>query len=922
MPEFDPRSAWRVLPPVEVPAERRLDHVRLCSDFAAALLDRFPHWLEGLDRASAPSAPRLRELIGQDGLEAGLRRFRNREMLRIVWRDLCGLATLGETFCDLTRLAEVCLQAALDEHRGRLVEKHGQPLDAEGQPQQLFVIGLGKLGGWELNLSSDIDIIFCFPHAGHCDGRNSLSNDQFFTRQARAVIASLGEITEDGFCFRVDTRLRPFGDSGPLTSSISAMEQYYQREGRDWERYALVKARPIAGDLEAGAMLIESLRPFVYRRYIDYGSVEALQEMHASVQEDAQRKDRLDDIKRGPGGIREIEFLVQCFQILRGGRETALQTPSLDRALSEIEALGLLDATATAEVRRDYGYLRLLENRIQALRDQQTHRLPRDADRDRVATAMGEPSAADLMQSLEATRQSIGERFRGIFPSRPDPQPGQRWADQWRAMAAGEPDIDAPSAAGVGEPLAIFVRRLQRIALSQRARQRLDRFMPELLERLDQRQPGELALNRVFDLVLAICRRSAYLVLLVQHPKALERMLELFERSEWIADQVIRFPALLDELIDPSLGLHIPTAEELARSVDRILETALGTETLLENLNYLKLANTLRIAVGQLQADLSGEQARLALSDLAGALLAGVLELASREIEARHGAFPAAAEAGDSGQKDRFSCGSGLAIVAYGSFGARELAYSSDLDVVFLFEAASGQSDGDRPLPPERYFARLAQRVLSFLTVLTPSGRLYEVDTRLRPNGRAGSLVSSISAFREYQLKDAWTWEVQALTRARFVAGDPAVGAAFDGIRREALAQPRDEASLADELLEMRGRMNREHGRDAQLDLPTSPKHRPGGLIDIEFLAQLGVLAAAHRHPQVLQPTDTLGQLQELEAMAWLSRAEYDALERTLQALSHSRMMSALLPGWAPPGIDTAASAEVVRAHLGPDRGR
>jgi len=909
---------WNILPPVTVPAERRLAHVRACSDFAAGLLDRHPRWVDAVERGSLPDSARLAAATAAYGLEAGLRRYRNQEMLRIVWRDLCGLAPLGETFNSLTVLAESCLHAALDEHRRRLEEKHGQPRAADGEPQRLFVIGLGKFGGAELNLSSDIDVMFCFDRGGDCDGRRALSNDQFFTRQARAVIASLADVTEDGFCFRVDTRLRPFGDSGPLTSSLAALEQYYQREGRDWERYALIKARPVAGDLEAGRRMIEQVRPFVYRRYIDYSSVDALQEMHANVREDARRKDRLDDIKRGPGGIREIEFLVQCFQILRGGREVGLQTPSLDRALAEIESLELLDTHAVQDIRKDYSFLRFLENRIQALRDQQTHRLPAGEDRERVARAMCPGGAAALETLLASTRQRVDERFQGIFPSREPAAPGHRWTDLWRSIRAGRQDIEEHPAAAGNDPLALFIRRLGRVALSQRAHQRLDRFMPELLDRLDRKSLDSDSLNRVFDLVLAVCRRSAYLVLLVQHPKALDSMLELFQRSEWVADQVIRFPALLDELIDPALGRHIPGPGDLARSVGRMLEAAQGPETLLESLSYLKLATSLRVAVGQLQGRLDGETARAVLSQLADAVLAGVLEVAGREIRARHGGFPAVQDAPDTiGQH------SGLAIIGYGSLGACELGHASDLDIVFLFEGAASESpagelsDGERPLPQERYYARLAQRALSFLTVTTPSGRLYEVDTRLRPNGRAGSLVSSVSAFRDYQLNDAWTWELQALTRARFVAGNPAVAGQFARIREEVLCRPRDPGELAADLLKMRRKMLRERDADAHFDVAGSAKHQPGGLIDIEFVAQLGVLCSAHRHPRIVQATGTLAQLEELASIGWLAAAESAVLSEALRRLRSGRMMSALLPRARPDFGDTSAAAAIAAARLG-----
>ena len=902
MPRTRKKSGWNILPPVTVPPEERLGHIRYCSDFAAALLDRFPAWAEGLDEACAPEVARLSGTTRELGLEDGLRRFRNREMLRIVWRDLCGLAPLSETFASLTSLAEICLQAAIEEHHRRLVENHGTPRGPDGSPQGIFVIGLGKFGGGELNLSSDIDVIFCYPQTGSCDGRRGLANDQFFTRQARAVITSLSEITAEGFCFRVDTRLRPFGDSGPLTSSLAALEQYYQREGRDWERYALIKARPVAGDREAGNRFIEDVRPFVYRRYIDYSSVEALQEMHANVRDDARRKDRLDDIKRGPGGIREIEFLAQCFQILRGGREPRLQTPSLDSALHEIARLGLLGAGTVNEIRHDYTYLRLLENRIQALHDRQTHTLPRGEDRKRVARAMYEDDVEALEGALSRTRQRVTERFQGIFPSRGERPTDQKWSELWRSLRINRQDIVETPAEPANDPLSIFVRRLGRIALSQRAHGRLDRFMPELLERLDRLALDDDSVNRVFDLVLAICRRSAYLVLLEQNPRAIDRMLDLFDRSEWIASKVIRFPALLDELIDPALGRQIPDRDQLAKSVDRILEAAQGAESVLEGLNYLKLATELRIAVAQLKGNLPAEDAQTALSDLAAALLDGVLNVAGQEISRRHGAFLNTA---------------GMAIVGYGSLGAGELGYDSDLDIVFLFESGDQQSDGDRPLPPERYCARLAQRVLSFLTVMTPSGRLYEVDTRLRPNGRAGSLVSSIAAFREYQLNEAWTWELQALTRARFIAGSRALAGSFNRIRQEVLCRERAERALAAELLEMREKMRKEHDASGRGGARQSAKHEPGGLIDIEFVAQLGVLVSARLFPRMIQVTGTLSQLEELACIGWLTEEETAKLHDTSCHLRRQRLLASLVEDKGSEPVDTRESALVFRRKMG-----
>jgi len=906
-------SRWIDSPLLSIAPEQREAHVRYCSLFADGVLDRFPQWLEGLDQHQPPDPQALQAEISESGLDTGLRLYRNRQMLRIIWRDLCGLATLSETFSDLTALAEICLQTAVVEHSQSLHEKYGKPLSEDGHEQQMIVIGMGKFGGGELNLSSDIDVMFCYPQSGECDGHRKLANDQFFTRLARAVIASLSDITGDGFCFRVDTRLRPFGDSGPLTSSVASMEQYYQREGRDWERYALIKARPVAGNLESGAHLLENLRPFVYRRYIDFGSVEAMQEMHANVHEDARRKDRLDDIKRGPGGIREIEFLVQCFQILRGGREPGLQTPSLDQALEHIESLGLMDEEAVYDVRRDYIYLRLLENRIQALRDQQTHRLPQGEDLDRIARGMGEESPETLNARLALIRQQVSDRFEAIFPAQPAPKKNDLWAEKWRGLNANRQSDEVQEAEPENSPIAIFLRRLDRFVLSSRASRRLDHFMPVLLQRVDRKSLDEETLNRVFDLVLAICRRSAYLVLLVQHLPALDRMLDLFARSDWVASRVIRFPALLDELIDPSLGQQIPTEEELERNVKRLLKTAQGVETVLAGLNYLKLANSLRIAVAQLDGSLSGEQAQRALSGLANALLKGVLEIAGQEIELRHGRFPAI----DPDLMQNDSHYGDMAIIAYGTLGAAELGYDSDLDIVFLFEGGQDLSDGKRPLPPERYYARMAQRILSFLTVMTPSGRLYEVDTRLRPNGRAGSLVSSLSAFRDYQLNKAWIWELQALTRAQFVAGQRSVQVRFDRIRQETLCLPRNIDDLRAELLEMRRKMSRQHNANEHLDTQSSPKHCRGGLIDIEFIAQLGILASAQTFPRILQVNSTLAQISQLRSLGWLGPEEADVLEETARELSQRRMMSSLVPAESSPSLDTQASAEIFAQKLG-----
>ena len=853
-------------------------HVLDFSPFLKQLVSRHPDWLQELrlsgriEEPMPPDAGMLAEGITEFGLDPALRQFRNREMMRLIWRDLNLLAPVDEILADLSLLADICLQAAVEHHSMKFEEKYGTPRNADGEAQKLIVIGLGKLGGGELNLSSDVDIIFCYPERGECDGRRGLANEQFFTRLARSVIRSLSEITADGFCFRVDTRLRPFGDSGPLVSTFAALEQYYQREGRDWERYALIKARPVAGDLDAGQQLMGLLKPFVYRRYIDFGAIEALREMHANVREDALRKDRLDDIKRGPGGIREIEFLVQTFQLLRGGREPALQTPSLFEAADQLQKLQLLSRQATEDLLAAYRFLRKTENRIQALHDQQTHSVPAGEDGLRVARAMGYEDMPGFDSALSDIRSQVQTLFEESLPEPSQPVDAQDpWQAYWKALRnnAGE---ERPGGLG-WKPLSAFAGRLNRLSLSRRASRRLDEFMPVLLGQLDALALDDAIINRVLDLVSAICRRSAYLSLLVQNPGASKRMLELFAASNRIATAVTRHPALLDELIDPSLGAYPPSRQDIQAGVQRVLETTDDPETALQDLNYFKLVISLRIAVAVLKSTMDTLEARFTLSCLAQNLVQATLDLSQREMEARHGRLP----------------GPGLAVVAYGSLGACALGFDSDLDLIFLYQPASGLSDGRRPVSAERFHTGVARRLLSLMSATTPSGRLYSTDARLRPNGRAGMLVSSVDAFRRYQLEEAWTWELQALTRARPIAGDTKTGEIFKTIRHQVLTQARDKDLLITEVAAMRERLRDAHGDGNPL------KHGRGGLVDVEFVVQLGVLLKANEFPKVTASTEFSQQLRALRDCGWINEPNFNVLDESYARLTHARQQAALV---------------------------
>jgi glutamate-ammonia-ligase adenylyltransferase len=848
------------------------------SPFLNQLVTRHPDWLDDLhvegrlDNPVPPGADQLAKCIDKDGLDPALRQFRNKEMMRLIWRDLNELAPVDEILADLSVLADICQQAAVDFHTGVLEEKHGVPRSPDGQAQRLVVIGLGKLGGYELNLSSDIDIIFCYPERGECDGRRGLANEQFFTRLARSVIRSLSEITVDGFCFRVDTRLRPFGDSGPLVSSFAALEQYYQREGRDWERYALIKARPVAGDLASGRQLLDILKPFVYRRYIDFGAIEALRVMHANVREDALRKDRLDDIKRGPGGIREIEFLVQTFQLLRGGREPALQTASMFTAVAGLQELQLLPEDTITEILAAYRFLRKTENRIQALHDQQTHKVPPGEDGLRVARAMGYEDMPAFQLALDEIQNSVQLLFEKSLPQPSEPVDDKNpWHAYWQR--ARNSTRNGGSELDQWKPLAGFVKRLNRLSLSRRASRRLDQFMPELLERFDSLSTDDAVIDRVLDLVSAICRRSVYLSLLVQNPDASKRMLELFTASKRVARAVTRYPALLDELIDPSLGAYPPTSKSIQAGVGLVLDGRNDTETTLQDLNYFKQVISLRIAVAVLQSTISTYDARSALSQLAQSMVQATLALSQLEMQARHGHLP----------------GPDLAIIAYGSLGARALGFDSDLDLIFLYQPTKAPSDGTRPISAVRYHTGVARRLLSLLSATTPSGRLYSIDARLRPNGRAGLLVSSVDAFSRYQTEEAWVWELQALTRARPVAGDDETAKQFADVRQRVLTMPRDETLVNCEIPAMRERIRSEHADGNLL------KHSAGGLLDIEFVVQLGLLLNAAKFPEVIESTEVNGQLQALRDCGWINASEFKTLDNAYTQLSHARQQAALV---------------------------
>ncbi|MGN6093085.1 MAG: bifunctional [glutamate--ammonia ligase]-adenylyl-L-tyrosine phosphorylase/[glutamate--ammonia-ligase] adenylyltransferase, partial [Luteibacter jiangsuensis] len=771
----------------------RIRRTLLASDFAFDILRRQPELLSpaGLERfrANADASTRSATLELPDDEErcmAVLRRFRHAEAVRIVFRDANGLDELDDTLSSTSALYETLLEVALRWSEASLHARYGRPRDASGHAQRMVILGFGKLGGNELNFSSDIDLVLAYASGGETNGSRPLDNGEYFVREARQLVRLLAEPTVDGICARVDLRLRPFGQSGRLALPFSAMEQYYQREGRDWERYAWIKARPVAGDRVAGRELQDMLRPFVYRRYLDYTAFAGLREMKALIDAEVARKDLAGNLKLGPGGIREIEFIVQLTQMIRGGRDPALRVRGLLPALRACEARGYIPASRAKSLRASYVFLRRLENRVQMLRDAQTHDIPDDElSRERLALGMGHSSWDELAVELAMHRDAVSAEFAAVLMPDAGDRASVPVADValWKA-ARDETLTDAMmEAAGFvpGREVADELVKLPRAAsvrsMSARSAERLERLMPQLIDAAHQSVAPAASLLRLLRLVQAVARRSSYLALLDEQPNARRRVATVFADSAFLAERVIAQPLLLDDVLDPRIDqLPLKRADisaDIARTLGALDER--DAERELERINEFRssIAFRLGLAFNDGRADATATARRLA--GLAEAVIAAIVALATRELTAQHGRLPGE--------------GSGFAVLGYGSLGGEELGFASDLDLVFVYDGkrANAMSDGPRPVDGTRWYQRLAQRVMHWLSAQTHAGHLYEVDTRLRPDGSKGLLVASVDAFEAYQRDRAWTWEHQALLRARPVAGDPVIGEALSAIRRDIL---------------------------------------------------------------------------------------------------------------------------------------
>ena len=911
-----PSARWEELSP---PRRQALAKVLSVSTFALDTLTRYPQWLDELDATgeleAAPARSdqqqwlqsALESVEDEAALQRALRRFRRARMLGIVWRDLnrSDGYTMWHTAQAVSQLAEICLEAALGWLEAFYAPRWGLPAARiDGSPQRLVVLGMGKLGAGELNLSSDIDLIFAFPEKGDTQGgRKPLEHQEYFTKLGQRLIAALDAMTADGFVFRVDMRLRPLGDGGPLVGSFAMLSSYYQDQGREWERYAMLKARPVAGDIDAGFELLASLRPFVYRRYLDFGAIESLRELKAMINREVKRKGMQSNIKLGPGGIREVEFVVQAFQLIRGGRDTELQVTSLQTALTRLPELGLLPQAVVDELLPDYAFLRDIEHVIQALEDRQTQMLPTDeSDQARVAFAMGYASWTHLIEQLDKVRERVRQHFDAVIA---DPEEEAQDANddsrlapaQWRLIWRNELEQDEAVAylsdSGFAEPEKVL-KRLQSLYQSRQVQsmqrigfERLDALMPLLLAAVAENDTPDTALSRVQPLIESVLRRTAYLALLRENPQALEHLMHLCAASPWIATQLARYPILLDELLTPET-LYTPAdktrlADELRQTLNRLPED--DEEAQLEALRVFKHAQMLHVAA----SDVAGTRHLMKVSDyltyIAEVILDAVLVMAWKHVTRKHG-VPEGLDPSEPA----------FLIIGYGKLGGIELGYGSDLDLVFLHDSdGKGTTDGPRPIETPLFFTRLGQRIIHLLTAVTPAGSLYEVDMRLRPSGNAGLLVTSLDAFADYQQQNAWTWEHQALVRARVVAGSSALAKRFDQVRGDILSRQREIPALRDDVVKMRHKM-RDHLGSKTQDSGFNLKHDTGGMVDIEFLCQYAVLALTHQTPSLLTYSDNIRILETLADSGHLPSQEAEQLKGAYLAY-RSRTHRAALTG-------------------------
>jgi glutamate-ammonia-ligase adenylyltransferase len=890
---------------LDEPHRAQLPRVVAASEFVASVLIQDPQSLEWFSQHDARTSKLTNAGYERQAATAStaeqaqftLREWRRRAMLRIAWRDIAGIAPVIDTLQGVSDLADAAIRAAAAAAQLHLEPIFGRPHSSNDSLSPFIILGMGKLGGRELNFSSDIDLIFLFSEAGETSGPRIVDNEEYFNRLGREVIRLLDVRNADGFVFRVDMRLRPFGESGPLVVSLASLEDYLQQHGRDWERYAWIKARAIVGADAYSAAYEEFVRPFVYRRYLDFGVFESLRSMKALIVREVSRRDLDHHLKLGKGGIREVEFIVQSMQLVRGGSDRRLQNPALLDVLPLLAGSKLVSAEDIAELTAAYLELRKAENALQMMRDEQTHVLPEDPlDRARLALSMGLKDWSSTAALLKSTLDKVAAQFDALLFGTPDAQRryddiGVAWLDSDDAKIEEElANSGFPSGeiAAVAAILEAYRQAAPYRRLDEAGHRRLHVILARLLNVAAQLAAPAIVVQRVLRVLEAIGTRASYLALLKEQPAALDRLIDVCSISGFLSRQIADFPLLLDELIDAKAFDELPSRREFT------LELAARTERLspndperqVEALRQFQKVAVFAVALADLTGRLPLMRVSDRLTDIAELIIQCCMDLAWQQMTQMYGTPYC-------GEELRLLRPVVVAVAGYGKLGGLELGYASDLDLVFLHDSAGSiqLTDGERPLDNGIFFLRLGQRIVHLLTMHSAAGRLYEVDMRLRPNGKGGFLMTGIDAFERYQRTDAWTWEHQALLRARAVAGNAKLCDTFEAVRRRTLSVAVRRDTLRTDVSEMRLRMRRELSRSGagQFDI----KQDAGGIADIEFLVQYWVLAAAEGHPELLTYTDNIRQLEGLAAVgvlddataAWLKEA-YISYRMVLHHLS------------------------------------
>ena len=843
----------------------------------------------------------LQHISSEDELSRVLRQFRNQEMACIAFNDVLNKQTITQSLKQVSALADVLITKAYHWLYDFLATRYGKPHDEHGD-MHMYILGMGKLGGKELNFSSDIDLIFCYPEKGETNGgRKSIEHQQFFIKVAQKLIQVLNKITNDGQVYRVDMRLRPFGDSGPLVMHFAALEDYYQDQGRHWERFAMVKARiintdnPHCKDEKSVAWLSSILHPFTYRRYLDFTTLDALRNMKKLIATEIRRRRLSNNIKLGAGGIREVEFFAQSFQLIHGGREPMLQSKSLLTTLEALSELDIVEQETTDALTEDYLFLRKIEHTLQQNNDEQTQTLPNEAWRKHaLAQVMGYESYDEFDAALVSAMARIHTHFNDLVEEQSETHSQEdtlftACQDAWQLSLNQEEFGDAFSdhlsvdeIEGIYPQVLSFKEKQRNYRIGQKGEDTLNKLLPEILYVLVQQHPNHAVnvLSRLLGVIEAITGRTTYLDLLLENPDVLKQLVRLCERSDWIAQEIKRFPLLLDELLTPlylgQQNTDIVTSkkeyeQELRENMLRIEQD--DVEMLMDAWRQFKLCQQLRIAASDISDSLPINNVSDKLTVLAEVILENVLNAAWMQISERFG-VPEHLE----GQNK------GFAVIGYGKLGGYELGYGSDLDLVFLHNAPrTSTTNGKKAIEAQQFYIKLAQRIMHLLNTKTLFGQLFETDLRLRPSGNAGLLCCHIDGFEKYQHEEAWTWEHQALVRARGICGDAELLTQFCEVRERVLCQPRDIDALANDVRSMRIKM-REHllsNTNDKVDL----KQCVGGITDIEFMAQFWVLAHANQHKTLTVYPDNLRIFEAAAQSHLLSEETASTLQNAYLAL-------------------------------------